>query len=75
MLRLYAGCFTAERVIGQIIWGWFYDPSVLSDICMWLVLRSVRVNRDIIFGWFTKPARYQTYVQILSVDNDFSCMR
>jgi hypothetical protein len=26
-------------------------------------------------GWLTKPARYQTYVQILSVDNDFPCVR
>jgi hypothetical protein len=49
-------------------------PSMLSDICVWADFYG-RVIGHMCLGWFTKPARYQTYVQNLSIDKSFFCMR
>jgi len=51
--RLYVGIVYGPQIyLTQYLLA-VYDPSVLSDICMWLVLRSIHIHGDIILGWFT----------------------
>jgi len=50
-------------------------PTALSDVCGGLGLRSKRFIGHINWTGLTKCARYQTYVQILSIDKSFLFMR
>jgi len=60
VLRLYVwNAYGSRGFIRQMCW-WFYDRRIIGH------------NNA---GRFTKPARYQTCVQNLSIDSDLSIMR
>ena len=55
--------------------GWFNSPLVLSDRYFWPVLQLDCVIGQIIGLVVYRGACYQTCVQNLSIDSDFSLMR
>jgi len=87
VLRLYVGIIYGRRFIRHICVG-LQSTRVIEHMCLGvfrimrvrtyvfgLVLLSTHVIGHMCLGWFTKHARYQTYVQNLSIDNSFFYVR